>query len=112
MLNIVVVVLLICGLVFFTGGAIGILRLPDFYTRLHAAGKMDTLGSLLMVMAVALFNLHDFTWLKLVGSVKILLILLFLFILSPTATHGIVDAGVRAGLKPWTKGRGERRHVL
>ena len=43
---------------------------------------------------------------NLIGSVKILLILLFLFILSPTATHGIVDAGVRAGLKPWTKNKG------
>ena len=103
MLNIVVITLLICGLVFFTGGAVGILRLPDFYTRLHPAGKMDTLGSLLMVLAVALFNLHDFTWSQLVASLKILLIVLFIFILSPTATHAIVDAGVRAGLKPWTK---------
>jgi len=103
MLNVIVIILLISGLIFYTGGAVGILRLPDFYTRLHAAGKMDTLGSLLMVLAVALFNLHEFTWVQLIGSLKIVLILLFLFILSPTATHGIVDAGVRAGLKPWTK---------
>jgi len=103
MLNVIVIILLISGLIFYTGGAVGILRLPDFYTRLHAAGKMDTLGSLLMVLAVALFNLHEFKWVQLIGSLKIVLILLFLFILSPTATHGIVDAGVRAGLKPWTK---------
>jgi multicomponent Na+:H+ antiporter subunit G len=103
MLNIVVVILLLCGLVFFTGGAVGILRLPDFYTRLHPAGKMDTLGCLLMVLAVALFNLHDFTWNQLVTSLKMMLIVLFVFVLSPTATHAIVDAGVRAGLKPWTK---------
>ena len=103
MLNVIVIVLLISGLIFYTGAAVGILRLPDFYTRLHAAGKMDTLGSLLMVLGVALFNLHDFLWTQFISSLKIVLILLFLFILSPTATHGIVDAGVRAGLKPWTK---------
>ncbi|MFO7599814.1 MAG: monovalent cation/H(+) antiporter subunit G [Candidatus Desulfacyla sp.] len=103
MLDIIVIFLLISGLIFFTGGAVGILRLPDFYTRLHPAGKMDTLGSLLMVLAVALFNLHDFTWAQLITSLKIMLIVLFVFVLSPTATHAIVDAGVRAGLKPWTK---------
>lgn len=103
MLNALVIFLLIAGLVFFTGGAVGILRLPDFYTRLHPAGKMDTLGSLLMVLAVALFNLHGFTWLQLITSIKIMLIIVFIFILNPTATHAIVDAGVRAGHKPWTK---------
>jgi multicomponent Na+:H+ antiporter subunit G len=38
-----------------------------------------------------------------VTSFKMMLIVLFVFVLSPTATHAIVDAGVRAGLKPWTK---------
>jgi len=103
MLDALVIFLLIGGLVFFTGGAVGILRLPDFYTRLHPAGKMDTLGSLLMVLAVALYNLHGFTWMQLITSFKIMLIVIFIFVLSPTATHAIVDAGVRAGLKPWTK---------
>ena len=102
-MNIIVVFLLICGLVFFTGGAVGILRLPDFYTRLHAAGKMDTLGSLLMVLGLALYNLNDFSLGAVLTSLKILLIVLFIFILSPTATHAIVDAGFRAGLRPWTK---------
>ena len=102
-MNVIVVFLLLCGLVFFTGGALGILRLPDFYARLHPAGKMDTLGSLMMVLALALFNLHEFSWAALLTSLKILLIVLFIFILSPTATHAIVDAGFRAGLRPWTK---------
>jgi multicomponent Na+:H+ antiporter subunit G len=56
-----------------------------------------------MILAIALFNLHEFTWGHLLTSLKILLIVLFVFILSPTATHAIVDAGVRAGLKPWSK---------
>ena len=103
-LNVIVTVLMLCGLVFFTGGGIGILRFPDFYTRLHPAGKLDTLGSLLMMMAVALFNLHEFTFLNVLTSIKIMLIVVFVFLSSPTATHAIMDAGVRAGLKPWEKG--------
>ena len=104
MLDILVVFLLVCGLVFFVGGAVGILRFPDFYSRLHPAGKLDTMGSLLMMLALALFNLHHFSLANLLTSVKIILIVVFVFISSPTAIHGIVDAGVRAGLAPWVKG--------
>ncbi len=103
MMDIVVLFLLVAGLVFFTGGTVGILRLPDFYTRLHPAGKMDTFGSLMMMFSLALFNLHEFTGASLLTSFKIMLIVVFVFLSSPTATHSIVDAGVRAGLKPWTK---------
>ena len=106
-MNILVSVLIISGLIFFTGGAVGILRFPDFYSRLHPAGKLDTMGSLFMLLALALFNLEHFTWAALFTSLKILLILVFVFLASPTAIHGIVDAGVRAGLAPWT--RGEKR---
>ena len=107
-MDIIVILLLVAGLFFFTGGAVGILRFPDFYSRLHPAGKLDTLGSLLAMMALALFNLHHFSIGALLTSAKILLILVFVFLASPTATHAIVDAGVRAGLAPWTKGE-ERR---
>ena len=103
-MDILVVILLLCGLVFFAGGAVGILRFPDFYSRLHPAGKLDTMGSLLMMIALALFNLHHFSLLNVLTSVKIILIVVFVFISSPTAIHGIVDAGVRAGLAPWVKG--------
>jgi multicomponent Na+:H+ antiporter subunit G len=68
---------------------------------------LDTLGSLLMMMAVSLFNLYPLTWSSLLTSLKIILIVVFVFLSSPTATHSIVDAGVRAGLKPWSKS--ERR---
>ncbi len=106
-MDIIVVFLLLCGLIFFTGGAVGILRLPDFYSRLHPAGKLDTMGSLLMMIGLGLFNLHHFSLGNLLTGLKIILIVVFVFLSSPTAIHGIVDAGVRAGLGPWTKG--ERR---
>ena len=107
-MDIIVTVLLIFGLVFFTGGAVGILRFPDFYSRLHPAGKLDTMGSLFMMIALALFNLHDLTLANLLTGVKIIIIVVFVFLSSPTAIHGIVDAGVRAGLTPWTKGEKRR----
>lgn len=105
---IVVTILLICGLIFFAGGTVGILRFPDFYSRLHPAGKLDTMGSLLMLIGLALFNLHYFSLGTLLTSLKIILIIVFIFLASPTAVHGIVDAGVRAGLAPWTKGARRR----
>lgn len=107
-MDIIVCLLLVAGLVFLTGGAIGILRFPDFYSRLHPAGKLDTLGSLLAMLGLALFNLHHFSLGSLLTSFKIILIVIFVFVASPTATHAIVDAGVRAGLAPWTKGEKRR----
>ncbi len=107
-MDIIVCLCLFFGLFFFTGGSVGILRFPDFYSRLHPAGKLDTLGSLAAMVALALFNLHHLSLGTLLTSAKILLIMVFVFLTSPTATHAIVDAGVRAGLSPWTKGK-ERR---
>jgi len=102
-INTVVIVLLSCGLIFFFGGALGIIRMPDFYSRLHPAGKLDTLGIMFMTSGLALYNLHHFTWEALLVSLKMLLIVFFVFHSSPTATHSIVDAGIRAGLRPWSK---------
>lgn len=107
-MDIIVTFLLFIGLIFFTGGAVGILRFPDFYSRLHPAGKMDTMGSLFMLIGLAFFNLHHFNLSALLTSLKIIIIVVFVFLSSPTAIHGIVDAGVRAGLAPWTKGEKRR----
>ena len=111
-LNILVIVFLIIGLLFFTGGAVGIIRMPDFYSRLHPAGKLDTMGILMTMIAVALYNLDEFSISTLLSSLKIILIIAFLFITSPTATHAIVDAGVRAGLGPWTKEETQKKNGL
>ncbi len=103
-MEIIVTVLLIIGLFFYTAGAIGILRFPDFYSRLHPAGKLDTAGLVLTMSALALYSaLADFSMGALLTALKILLIVVFIFLTGPTATHAIVDAGVRAGLKPWRK---------
>ncbi|RJX34891.1 MAG: monovalent cation/H(+) antiporter subunit G [Desulfarculus sp.] len=102
-MTVLIVVLLIAGLLFFVGGTVGILRFPDFYTRQHAAGKMDSLGLMLVTLALALGSLHSYSLEEIFTAIKIMLIMLFIFLASPTATHAIVDAGLRAGLRPWTK---------
>ncbi|MDJ0781857.1 MAG: monovalent cation/H(+) antiporter subunit G [Desulfosarcinaceae bacterium] len=102
-MDLMAIVLLCGGLFFFTGGAIGILRFPDFYSRLHPAGKLDTAGQLLALSAVALIILDDLSREHLLTAAKIGLIVVFVYLTSPTATHAIVDAGVRAGLRPWEK---------
>ena len=101
--NLLVIFLLASGLFFFFAGAVGILRFPDFYSRLHPAGKLDTMGLFTTMMAMALWVVHEWTLGAILTALKILLIVAFVFITSPTATHAIVDAGVRAGLLPWTK---------
>jgi multicomponent Na+:H+ antiporter subunit G len=104
-MTIIVALLFLGGLFFFTGGAVGIVRFPDFYSRLHPAGKLDTAGQLLCLSAVAFFLVHDFSLAQLLTAIKIFLIVIFVYITSPTATHAIVDAGVRAGMRPWCKGK-------
>ncbi|MFC1849354.1 monovalent cation/H(+) antiporter subunit G [candidate division CSSED10-310 bacterium] len=102
-------ILLFCGLIFFTGGAVGIIRFPDYYSRLHPAGKLDTMGLLFSMSGLALYTLHDFSLDTFLTSVKIILIVVFVYLTAPTATHAIVDAGVRAGLEPWTKKNKEEK---
>ncbi len=107
MLNLLSGFLLIAGLIFFTGGTLGILRFPDFYSRLHPAGKLDTLGLLLVMAGMALYIIRTLALGDLLTGAKIILTVAFVFITSPTATHAIIDAGRRAGLEPWTKEKRE-----
>ncbi|MEE9168170.1 MAG: monovalent cation/H(+) antiporter subunit G [bacterium] len=106
MINTTTIILISIGLFFFFGAIIGLLRFPDFYTRMHAAGKGDTLSTVLMLSGFAVFYLHDIDHLSLstiLVSLKILLICVFIFLASPTATHAIMDAGERTGVKHWSK---------
>jgi len=109
MINIFTIILMCCGLLFFSGVIIGLLRFPDFYTRMHAAGKGDTLSSILMLTGLALYNLHHVSYETVLVSIKILLICVFIFIASPTATHAMMDAGYEAGVKHWTKGKNNKK---
>jgi multicomponent Na+:H+ antiporter subunit G len=74
--------------------AAGLLRLPDFYTRLHAGGVTDTFGAELLIIGLAIQA--GFTLL----TVKLMIVGLFLFFTGPTATHAAANAAWVAGLKP------------
>ena len=91
-------ILISTGLVFFLGTTIGLLRFPDFYTRMHAAGKGDTLSTVMILIGCICLVQMD-----LLLAIKILLIINFIFIGSPTATHAMMDAGNKAGAVPWRK---------
>ncbi len=103
MLNAVIIILMSLGLFFFFGTSIGLIRFPDFYTRMHAAGKGDTLSSALLLTGLALYHLHHLNIDTALVSLKILSIVIFIFIASPTATHAIMDAGYETNHKHWSK---------
>ena len=86
--------LVISGGFFLIVGGLGLVRLPDLFTRLHAAGVGDTLG-------VGLFVL-GFMFLADLGSVtvKLLLVLLFILLTGPVATHALAKAALHGGLRP------------
>jgi multicomponent Na+:H+ antiporter subunit G len=98
-----VTVLLGAGLFFTLIGSIGLLRFPDFYTRLHATGKCDTLGGGLIILGLALYHFFHYPQTVLI-PVKLLFLMMFIFIANPTATHGIMKAAYKTGVKPWQLG--------
>jgi multicomponent Na+:H+ antiporter subunit G len=106
-MHLVIIFLIVIGLLFFFATTVGLLRFPDFYSRMHAAGKGDTLSSLLMLLALILYNFHEINLANLLVALKIFLIVVFIFMASPTATHAITDAGFESGVKPWTRDQEE-----
>ena len=86
--------LIMSGVLFVIAGAIGVIRLPDFYTRMHAAGMTDTLGAEFIIFGLMVQAGFSQT------SLKLLLIAFFLFLTSPTASHAVASAAHQAGLKP------------
>lgn len=92
--NVLTVICLAGGLFFVLAGAVGVIRLPDFYTRLHAAGMTDTLGAELILFGLIL---QADGWQVIA---KLLLVAFFLFVTSPTATHAVAHAAYKAGEKP------------
>ncbi len=85
------------GLVFLVIAAIGMVRLPDVYTRSHAVGLTDTWGAFFLLLGLALYQGFSF------NAVKILIVLILLIFLNPVISHATVRAALRSGLKPWSK---------
>lgn len=94
------------GSFFLVVGGIGVLRMPDFFTRMHAAGITDTLGAGLIL--VGLMVESGLT----LNSGRLVLILFFLLFTSPTASHATAHGAIFSGLTPWVTGKGKGRKAI
>lgn len=94
---------LLAGGAFCLIGGIGLLRMPDFYTRGHAAGVSDTLGAGLIL--VGLMFQSGITLI----TAKLVIVFFFLYVTSPTATHALFKAAHANGMR-WNGAR-ERRNA-
>jgi multicomponent Na+:H+ antiporter subunit G len=75
-------------------GAVGIIRLPDVFARMHAGGIIDTMGAGMILAGLMVQS--GFT----LVTVKLFLIIAFLFYTTPTATHALAQAALKSGLSP------------
>lgn len=93
------------GLFFMLVGTFGVLRMPDVYTRLHAAGMTDTMGAGFLLLGMGLQTIVDMMhgqtsyWLVLV---RLVFTYAFLLVTSPIATHALARAGLAGGVEPWS----------
>lgn len=92
---------ILSGSFFLIVSGVGLLRMPDVFTRQHAAGIADTAGADLILTGLLFQSGFSLV------SAKILLILLFLFITSPVATHALSRAALQGGVKPIVHDREE-----
>jgi multicomponent Na+:H+ antiporter subunit G len=94
--EIAVLVLAVGGVFFGVVAVVGLVRLPDLYTRAHSTSKSETLGAVLILASVAIAFEGN------LSSIKTVLLLVFMFLTNPTAAHAIVRAATDQGIEPWT----------
>ncbi|MFB6252753.1 MAG: monovalent cation/H(+) antiporter subunit G [Halobellus sp.] len=90
------IALVLAGTFFGFVAVVGIVRLPDLYTRAHATSKSDTLGIILTLSGAALVFGAD------LAVAKTAILAAFLFVTNPTAAHAITRAAYDQGITPWT----------
>jgi multicomponent Na+:H+ antiporter subunit G len=90
---------LVAGAIFCVIGAIGLIRMPDFYTRMHAASVTDTLGAGLILLGLMLQA--GFTLI----TAKLLIVGVLILFTSPTAAHALARAAFLRGVAPMLEGR-------
>ena len=92
---IISILFVVVGIMFMLTGSIGILRLPDFYSRTHAVSKSDTLGIIFVISGLVVYE--GFTQ----SSLKLILVILFIALSNPIGTHALARAALLKGLKPF-----------
>lgn len=96
------VLFVIAGIFFLLIGSVGIVRLPDFLTRTHATSKSDTLGLLLIIIGLIIYEGWH------LNSVKLFLILLFIVLSNPIGSHALARAAYETGVKPKFVGKNKK----
>ncbi|HIJ49549.1 MAG TPA: cation:proton antiporter [Nitrospinae bacterium] len=91
------IIFIVAGLFFLIVAAVGVIRLPDVFSRSHAVSLTDSLGASLMLVGLALHEGLS------INTLKILVVLALLYILNPVIAHATIRAALRAGVKPWEK---------
>ncbi len=89
------------GVVAILIGLLGIYRMPDFFTRLHAASIIDTMGTIFIILGLVLYSGFNLV------SAKLILIMLFILITTPTAAHALAKSALHGKLKPVLEERKE-----
>lgn len=84
------------GAVFFIASAIGMMRLPDFYSRIHASGNSETLGCMLSFIGLMIYEGPTLTTLKMAS------VFLIVFLANPIGSHILSKAAYKSGHKVWT----------
>lgn len=102
-IDIVSGLLLIAGIFFGISGALGLFRFPDFFTRVHAASVTDSMAAILIIGGLLLQTSFD------LNTAKLVFILLFLMITSPTASHALAKSARHGGLLSLSETRGEQQ---
>lgn len=88
------VIMILIGLFFLIVGSIGMLRLPDIFTRSHALSLTDSLGAMFVLGGLAVYQGLS------TNLLKILVVMLLIYLLNPVIAHATVRAAYRAGLRP------------
>ncbi len=99
LIDIVSWVSLLVGGAFCIVGALGLVRLPDLYTRLHAGGLIDIPGAGFIVLGLSL----QAGWSLI--TAKLLVLMLLIILTSPTATHAVARAAMHMGVRPQLTGK-------
>lgn len=89
--------LLLAGALFTLLAAIGVLRFPDLYTRMHAASKAGAVGGGLILFVIALMSQDAAV------AIRAIIGIIFLLLTTPVAAHLLAKASLAAGYKPWEK---------
>ena len=96
-MSLVAIALILAGLFFLIVAAIGMLRLPDVFTRSHALSLTDSLGAFLVLAGLAIYQGFS------LNLLKIFVVLGLIYLLNPVISHATIRAALRSGLKPWVR---------